>query len=109
MKEKSCPTARESEQCLLVRTRAACGWRDRHDANFADRRLSNFVALFSSFGDAAERDLGAESAVGPIARIYIQPISIDALNAAMQMRVSFAPSRTRYGERLAPTERRLDW
>jgi hypothetical protein len=55
----------------------------------------------------AERDLGAKSAVGPIPQIYIQPISIDALNAAMQMRVSFAPSGTRYGERLAPTERRL--
>jgi hypothetical protein len=55
----------------------------------------------------AERDLGAKSAVGPIPQIYIQPISIDALNAAMQMRVSFAPSGTRYGDRLTPTERRL--
>ena len=55
----------------------------------------------------AERELGASTAVGAIPQIYIQPISIDALNQAMQMRVSFAPSGTLYGERLAPTERRL--
>ena len=55
----------------------------------------------------AERDLGTNSAVGTIPQIYIQPISIDALNQAMQIRVSFAPSGTLYGERLAPTERRL--
>jgi len=54
-----------------------------------------------------ERDLGLKSAVGPTPQIYIEPISIDALNDAMQMRVSFAPSGTLYGERLAPTERRL--
>jgi hypothetical protein len=54
-----------------------------------------------------ERDLGAKSAVGPIPQIYIEPISIDALNAAMQMRVTFAPSGLLYGERLAPTARRL--
>jgi hypothetical protein len=54
-----------------------------------------------------ERDLGAASAVGPIPQIYIQPVSIDALNDAMQMRVSFAPSGTLYGARLALTERRL--
>ena len=54
-----------------------------------------------------ERDLGAKSAVGPIPQIYIEPISIDALNATMQMRVTFAPSGLLYGERLAPTARRL--
>jgi Domain of unknown function (DUF4436) len=54
-----------------------------------------------------ERDLGLKSAVGPIPQIYIEPISIGALNNAMQMRVSFAPRGTLYGERLAPTERRL--
>src|SRR5262249_11159425 len=54
-----------------------------------------------------ERDLGAKSAGGPIPQIYIQPISIDALNDTMQLRVSVAPSGTLYGERLAPTERRL--
>ena len=55
----------------------------------------------------AERELGLKNAVAPVPQIYIEPISIDALNDAMQMRVSFAPSRTLYGERLAPTERRL--
>ena len=55
----------------------------------------------------AERYLGAKSAVGPIPQIYIEPISIDALDDAMQMRVSLAPSGTQYGERLPPTERRL--
>jgi hypothetical protein len=45
-----------------------------------------------------ERDLGLKSAVGPTPQIYIEPISIDALNDAMQMRVSFAPSGTLYGE-----------
>jgi hypothetical protein len=54
-----------------------------------------------------ERDLGAKSTVGPIPQIYIEPISIDALNDAMQMRVSFAPRGILYGEGLAPTERRL--
>jgi hypothetical protein len=55
----------------------------------------------------AERDLGLKNAVGPIPQIYIEPISIDAPNDVMQIRVSFAPSGTLYGERLAPTERRL--
>jgi hypothetical protein len=54
-----------------------------------------------------EGDLGAKSAAGSIPQIYIEPINIDALNDAMQMRVSFAPRGTLYGERLAPTERRL--
>ena len=39
----------------------------------------------------AERELGAKGAVGPIAQIYIEPVSIDALNHAMQNRVSVAP------------------
>jgi len=55
----------------------------------------------------AERDLGLRNAVGPTPQIYIEPISIDARNDAMQVRVSFASSGTLYGERLAPTERRL--
>src|SRR5215469_16331221 len=55
----------------------------------------------------AERDLGLKNVVDPVPQIYIEPISIDALNDAMQMRVSFAPSGTLYGERLAPTERRF--
>jgi hypothetical protein len=55
----------------------------------------------------AERDLGLKSAVGSTPQIYIQPISIDAFNDTMQMRISFAPHGTLYGERLAPTERRL--
>jgi hypothetical protein len=55
----------------------------------------------------SERNLGAKSAVGLVPEIYIQPISVDALNDAMQMRVTFAPGGTLYGERLAPTERRL--
>ena len=54
-----------------------------------------------------ERDLGAKSAVGPIPQIYIEPVNIDTLNDTMQLRISFAPSGTLYGERLAPTERRL--
>ncbi len=54
-----------------------------------------------------ERDLGARDAESLVAQIYIEPINIDALNDAMQMRVSLAPSRTRYGERLGPTERSL--
>jgi hypothetical protein len=54
-----------------------------------------------------ERDLGAKSAVGPIPQINIEPINIDAFNAEMQMRVSFAPNATLYGARLASTERRL--
>jgi hypothetical protein len=37
----------------------------------------------------------------------IELISIDALNGAMQPRVSLAPSRALYGERLAPAERSL--
>jgi hypothetical protein len=55
----------------------------------------------------AERNLGAKSAVGSTPLIYIEPISIDALNDAMQVRVSVAPSGTLYGEPLARTERRL--
>src|SRR5262249_2016160 len=47
-----------------------------------------------------ERDLGAKSAVGSTPQIYIQPVSIDAFNDAMQMRVTFAPNGTLYGERL---------
>ena len=54
-----------------------------------------------------ERDLGAKSAVGPIPQIYIEPVNIDTLNDTMQLRISFAPSGTLYGERLAPTGRRL--
>jgi Domain of unknown function (DUF4436) len=54
-----------------------------------------------------ERDLGLKSAVGPTPQIYIEPISIDAFNDTMQMRVSLAPNGTLYGDRLAPTERRL--
>jgi hypothetical protein len=55
----------------------------------------------------AERNLGAKSAAGPIPQIYIEPVSIDALNYTMRVRISFAPSGTLYGERLAPTQRRL--
>jgi len=54
-----------------------------------------------------ERNLGAKRSASSIPQIYIEPISIDALNDAMQMRISFAPSGTLYGEQLAPTERRL--
>ena len=54
-----------------------------------------------------ERDLGLKSAVGPTPQIYIEPISIDPLNDAMQIRVSLAPGGRLYGERLALTERRL--
>ena len=54
-----------------------------------------------------ERHLGAKSAVGPIPQIYIEPVSIDALNDTMQVCISLAPSGTLYGERLAPTKRRL--
>ena len=54
-----------------------------------------------------ERHLGAKSAVGPIPQIYIEPVNIDTLNDTMQLRISFAPSGTLYGERLAPTGRRL--
>ena len=72
--------------------------------------IAGYISLLRYFHVSetpVERDLGLKSAVGPIPQIYIEPISIDAHNAAMQMRVSFAPSRTLYGERLAPTERRL--
>ncbi len=54
-----------------------------------------------------ERQFGAEGAGGPPAQIYLEPINIDALNSVMQVRVSLAPSRTLYGERLAPGERSL--
>jgi hypothetical protein len=67
----------------------------------------NLLRYFHVSEMPVERNLGAKSAAGSIPQIYIEPISIDALNYAMQMRISFAPSRTLYGERLAPTERRL--
>jgi hypothetical protein len=54
-----------------------------------------------------ERHFGAAGADSEPAQIYIELVSIDALNDAMQMRVSLAPSGTLYGERLAPTERSL--
>jgi hypothetical protein len=41
-----------------------------------------------------ERHLGAKSAVGPIPQIYIEPVSIDALNDTMQVCISLAPSGT---------------
>jgi hypothetical protein len=66
-----------------------------------------FLRYFRVSEMPAERDLGTNSAVGPIPQIYIQPISIDALNETMQMRVSVAPSGTLYGEPLAATERPL--
>jgi hypothetical protein len=56
---------------------------------------------------AAERELGAKGVAGPMAQIYIEPVSIDALNHAMQIRVSVAPSGLFYGEPLAPVERPL--
>jgi hypothetical protein len=55
----------------------------------------------------AERNLGAKSTAGPVPQIYIEAVSIDALNDTMQVRISFAPRGALYGERLAPTERRL--
>ena len=54
-----------------------------------------------------ERHFGAAGSGSETAQIYIEPVSIDALSDAMQMRVSLAPSRTLYGERHAPTERSL--
>jgi hypothetical protein len=72
--------------------------------------IVGYVALLHRFHVSempVERDLGARGAAGPIPQIYIEPVSIDALNDTMQMRISFAPRGTLYGERLAPTERRL--
>lgn len=72
--------------------------------------LVGYISLLRYFHVSempVERDLGAKSAVGSTPQIYIQPVSIDAFNDAMQMRVTFAPNGTLYGERLAPTERRL--
>ena len=72
--------------------------------------IVGYVALLQYFHVSempAERNLGAKSAAGPIPQIYIEPVSIDALNNTMRVRISFAPSGTLYGERLAPTQRRL--
>jgi hypothetical protein len=72
--------------------------------------IVGYVALLHHFHVSempVERDLGARGTAGPIPQIYIEPVSIDALNDTMQMRISFAPRGTLYGERLAPTERRL--
>ena len=72
--------------------------------------IVGYVALLQYFHVSempAERNLGAKNAAGPIPQIYIEPVSIDALNNTMRVRISFAPSGTLYGERLAPTERRL--
>jgi Domain of unknown function (DUF4436) len=80
---------------------------NRHGVNLADGRLRRSLAVFHVWETPVERDLGAKSAAGSIPQIYIEPVSIEALNDAMQMRISFAPSGTFYGERLAPTERRL--
>ena len=54
-----------------------------------------------------ELHFGATGPVKPAGEVYFEPISIDALNDAMQVRLSFASRGTFYGERLAPTERRL--
>jgi len=72
--------------------------------------IVGYVALLRYFHVSempVERDLGAKSTAGPIPQIYIEPVSIDALNDTMQMRISFAPRGTLYRERLAPTERPL--
>jgi hypothetical protein len=54
-----------------------------------------------------ERHFGVAGAGSETAQIYIEPVGIDALNDAMQLRVSLAPSRSLYGERHASTERSL--
>jgi hypothetical protein len=56
-----------------------------------------------------ERDLGLKSAVGPTPQIYIEPISIDALNDAMQMRVSFAPRTLSMGSGWHRQSAASDW
>jgi hypothetical protein len=72
--------------------------------------IAGYISLLRYFRVSempVERALGFKSAVRSIPQIYIEPIGIDTLNDAMLLRVSFAPSGTLYGERLAPTERRL--
>lgn len=54
-----------------------------------------------------ERHFGATGAMKPAAEVYIEPISIDAFNDAMQVRAYLEPSVSSSGEDLAPVDRDL--
>ena len=54
-----------------------------------------------------ERHFGATGAVKPAAEVYIEPISIDAFNDAMQVRAYLEPSVSSSGEHFAAADREL--
>ncbi len=54
-----------------------------------------------------ERHFGATSAVKPAAQVYIEPISIDAFNDAMQVRAYLEPSASSSSEDFAAADREL--
>ena len=54
-----------------------------------------------------EQQFGIVGGEKPAAQIYIEALSIDALNDAMQMRVSLATSRAPRGQRPATPDRDL--
>ena len=50
----------------------------------------------------SERHFGAIDQVVPAAKVYLEPISIDALNDAMQMRAYVSPGISESKARAAP-------
>src|SRR5215472_9441465 len=59
--------------------------------------MAGYILLLHHFNVSelpSERHFGAVDAVEPAGEVYLEPISIDALNQAMQMRASLSPSTT---------------
>src|SRR5271167_1590888 len=70
----------------------------------------SYLILLRNFNVAetpGERHFGVTGMLRPAAEIYIEPISLDALNEAMQVRATIEPSLSAGGEVLAGSGRDL--